>query len=638
MANKITKAANLAPPEFPQLFSFSLRTKYIFLAVIGFIFYANSSLNRYALDDNLIIVNNAYVQMGFTGIPKILTHDSYAAYFTYTGSDPTIGLSGGRFRPLSEIVFAIEEQLFRGSAVLPYFRHLVNVLAYVSCIIVLFYFLEKYLLKNIRYGNDIAFLSTLLFTIHPIHTEVVANIKSLDEILSFLFIILTFIYNLKYLQSRKNKFLALSCFYLFLAFLSKEYAVTLLLFIPLLFYLYGDNKSPSFILVVMPYYLVFAGYLILRYFAVGFHIDTSSANILYNNPYLYATHSQKIATEWYVLGKYLKLLIFPYPLSCDYSYNQIPYHNFSDLTVLSSIVIYAGIFASGIAFVLKKHILSFAVFFFLFNLFLISNLVLSIGATMGERLVFHSSLGFCIIVSYMLISLFQNVLQIQIPAKRIILTGALSVIGIVCFGETVIRNTQWKDDSSLSIHDVEVVPNSFLMNNNAGYCYLLLYEKKDNTGDEAKTYLDSARRCLFLALHFNPQNEFTYHILGLLYDDIGLYDSARYCYDMVEKIRPNLPALKSNYQALSLHYFNKGLHLAKEDDNPREGIIYMKKALLLDSTNESIWYDLGIAYYHLQQYDSEKYALLKTLQLKPDSFDAVGAKKYLQELEQMKRP
>ena len=62
----------------------------------------------------------------------------------------------------------------------------------------------------------------------------------------------------------------------------------------------------------------------------------------------------------------------------------------------------------------------------------------------------------------------------------------------------------------------------------------------------------------------------------------------------------------------------------------------MKKALLLDSANADIWYNMAIAYYHMQQYDSAKYALLKTLQYKPDSTDATNAKKDLQALSEMK--
>ncbi len=633
MPNKAIKSADSI--QVQAFFNFSLRNCYILLAAIGFVFYANTLFNKYAFDDNLVIEENPYVQVGFSGIPKILTSDSYAGYFTFLGSDLSKGLSGGRYRPLSEITFAIEQQIVGNSTLLPFIRHLVNILAYIGCLSALFYFLENFLLKNIPHGKDIAFIAMLLFAVHPLHTEVVANIKSLDEILSLLFIMLTFIYSLKYQQSKRSKYLIIGIVSFFLALLSKEYAVTLLFFIPFLFYLLGGRKTIPAIFAAIPYYGVFAVYLMLRYNAVGFHADTQSSTmlLLFNNPYLYATHTQKIATEWFVLGKYIGLLFFPYPLSCDYSYYQIPYRNLADISVLLSIAIYIAVFVWGILLAFRKNVLSFAVFFFLINGFMVSNFLLDIGATMGERLVFHSSLGFVIILSYFFIN---AITKMSLQSKKQVVIGIMSVIGIVCFGETVIRNTQWKDANSLFIHDVEVSPNSALMNSNAGGCYLSLYEKGDNSPLQSEAYLDSARKCLFRALHFNPKNEFTYCTLGVVYVDMGLLDSAKYCYDMVEKLHPKLPVLKSNYTILSQRYFKKGLSLAK-DNNPLEGIANMRKALIIDSTNESIWYDLGVAYYHVQRYDSERYAMMQTLRNKPDSFDAAGAKKYLQELEQMKR-
>ena len=193
------KEVNSVLAAKPSIFSFSYKIKYIILCLVCFVFYANSIPDKYALDDNIAILRNNYVQMGFSGIPKILTNDSYASFYTNMGGEPSNQWSGGRYRPLSEIIFAIEQQFFGDSNMLSYFRHFVNILAYMACVVAIFYFLEKFLLRKIIGGSDIAFLAAFLFAIHPLHTEVVANIKSLDEILSVLFIMLTFIYVLTYL-------------------------------------------------------------------------------------------------------------------------------------------------------------------------------------------------------------------------------------------------------------------------------------------------------------------------------------------------------------------------------------------------------------------------------------------------------
>jgi protein O-mannosyl-transferase len=628
MAAPAKKPIKAVPVAKPSLFPFPYKTKCIFLCCICFLFYANSILNKYALDDNITIVRNSYVQQGFSGIPKILSNDSYASYYTDMGGDPTKQLSGGRFRPLSEIIFAIEQSIFGDSPIQPYFRHLLNIIAYMACVIAMFYFLEKFLFKKVAWGSDIAFVAAFLFAIHPLHTEVVANIKSLDEILSILFIMLTFIFGLKYLEGKQTKLLAFALGSFLLSLLAKEYAVTLIFFIPFLFYLLEDKSPVSAVMASIPYLGIFVVYLLLRYNAVGFHNSALGTDLL-ANPYLYASKMQKTATEWFVLGKYLFMLFIPYPLSSDYNYNQIPYHSFSDVTVLLSLLIYVGIFIWGIRLALKRNVLSFAVFFFLFNVFMISNFVLDIGATMGERLVFHSSLGFVCILSFYA---FKAVSKMPLPTKRNLLTGVLSVLGIVCLAETVIRNSNWKDDTTLFIHDVSVVPNSCLANNNASWGYLSLSERKENTVDQAKALLDSAHKYSLRALHFNQKYEAAYLNLGGVFLHQGLLDSARYCWDMVAKLHPNHPSLKSKYALLSQFYFNQGMDLGKSG-KPHEGIALMNKALIYDSANSDIWYNIGGAYFTIQKYDSAKYAWLKALQYKPGNIDA---QRGLQALQQSK--
>src|SRR5581483_9106019 len=158
--------------------------------------------NQYALDDSIAIERNDYVKQGISGIPKIMTTDAYDCFYRQMGADPRAQYSGGRYRPLCYVTFAIEQSLFGDS---PFIRHLVNILCYMVCLFLLFYFLHDFLLKKIPGGSDMAFLSTLLFAIHPIHTEVVANVKSLDEILSLTLIMCTFIYAMKYTNSSKRK-------------------------------------------------------------------------------------------------------------------------------------------------------------------------------------------------------------------------------------------------------------------------------------------------------------------------------------------------------------------------------------------------------------------------------------------------
>ena len=89
---------------------YSFKIQAIILVFIGFVFYANSFSNEYALDDGIVIQNNDYVQQGFRGIPKILSTDAYESFYRQMGAKQQ--LEGGRFRPLSVVTFAIEQQFF----------------------------------------------------------------------------------------------------------------------------------------------------------------------------------------------------------------------------------------------------------------------------------------------------------------------------------------------------------------------------------------------------------------------------------------------------------------------------------------------------------------------------------------------
>ena len=240
-------ASFIAAPALSPLSSF--RQQSIFIILIGCIIYFNSvynpsthRFNKYALDDDIVMRLNDYVQQGFSGIGKIMSTDSYDSFFKSMGSAGE--LSGGRYRPLSIVTFAIEQQLFgechgtrmlevrdslaniqmiqRNPAIankligekaqiegkisqahddLAMIRHIVSVLLYILSAVLLLKLLRDYVFKyaNLKFihHTDIAFITSVLFLVHPIHTEVVANVKSRDEILSFLFIVLTFIFIFK---------------------------------------------------------------------------------------------------------------------------------------------------------------------------------------------------------------------------------------------------------------------------------------------------------------------------------------------------------------------------------------------------------------------------------------------------------
>ncbi|HTA84134.1 MAG TPA: DUF1736 domain-containing protein, partial [Bacteroidia bacterium] len=352
-----------------SIFNFTFNIKCVILAALAFGFYINTVNNKYALDDSLVITDNKYVQQGFSGIKHIFTSDAFDNYVKEMHGSEASASSGRWYRPLPMAIFAVEQGLFGDS---PSLRHLINVLFFMLCSIAIFYFFSKYLFIAIPYGEDISFIAAFLFVIHPIHTEAVANIKSLDEIISLLFVVCTFIFSLAYSRNKKTWLLLLSLVSFLLALLSKEYAITLIILLPILFYLLITTDLKKLLRLILPFYAIIVLYGLIRISAVGIPHSMLSTDIL-TNPYLFATSSQQLATECYVLGKYFLLLIFPHTLSCDYSFSQIPYHNFASISVWVSIFFYIALIVWGIWLLSKKNILAFPVFFYLFNIFIISN-------------------------------------------------------------------------------------------------------------------------------------------------------------------------------------------------------------------------------------------------------------------------
>ena len=185
----------------------------LIIFLLAFIQYSNTLGHDFAWDDKIVIQENDRVQQGFSGIPEL---------FLKYNSDLRKDQYG--YRPITLTSFAIDYAISAGE---PGFFHFMNILYFGLLCLVLFILLNR-IFK--QYSPVLPFLITVLFTVHPIHVEVVANIKSRDEILALLFCLLSLLQFLNYLERKQWKSIALTILYFGLAFLSKENAIT---FIPI---------------------------------------------------------------------------------------------------------------------------------------------------------------------------------------------------------------------------------------------------------------------------------------------------------------------------------------------------------------------------------------------------------------------
>ena len=121
-------------------------------------------------------------------------------------------------------MFAIEWQIAPGN---PRSSHWINVLLYVLTAFMLFVALALFFEKQ---NIVLPFIATILFVAHPIHTEVVANIKSRDEILCLLYRVVGC---REVCAPGRKQYLAMAGISIFLAMLSKETAVAMVIMAPM---------------------------------------------------------------------------------------------------------------------------------------------------------------------------------------------------------------------------------------------------------------------------------------------------------------------------------------------------------------------------------------------------------------------
>ena len=857
------ETTSIKQPKFEELkntfrfFPFkNQKAPFIVIILLGLIFNLTTLNNEYALDDGIIIHQNDHVIKGIAGIKGILTKDAYESF--YRKMNATDQLAGGRYRPLSVVSFAIEQQFIgaypkdgnypaacwrsdtanfrlthvddpkddinndgvfnevdcqvKGASI----RHFVNIISFILGIMLLFLFFRNYIFKD---NHDLAFLAAILFLMHPLHSEAIANVKSRDEIFSLIFISLTFFYSFRFvdyanyikeegLLSKASASIKQLCFavisivvigfgYLFiantkdigilinlptiaigglivyscymtlikgeklskniilawavicflLALLAKEYAVVLIALMPVAFYVFGKidfdyktfTKSPDFMqtifvfgsFVIAALFMLFVKrssdihiqpgqkatmafwlfpflYLIIGVFLLGSKTKTNFGKLMtwqffimlfylgmrliavklkpgvpdteiLNNPYLLANGEERFMTKAFVLLKYIGLCWFPHPLTSDYSFDTIQYRHFTSWDSILSIVLHISLAYYGVKLVIRKHIMGFAIATYFAFLLMIGNILMDIGATMGERLLFHSTIGFCIALAWLILKGFDSIPNMAFKAKQGIFFLVLATMTFLYGCKTWERNWDWKNDITLFLKDVEIIPNSVLVLGNAGARYIDLADTKTFVENPADTnliqlkelnpnpvepnygtieklgqkikpiigsievyHVDSVdkvafnkKRVAFLekglkylkhAVELHPRYVNGYLNLGLGSYKLGRDRDALYYWKHAEHLYPNNPYLKNYYIVFYNDLLQRGYKKAQRGQ--LDSAIYeLNKTIILDKLNPEGFYNLGGAYYQKGNYAKAKYYWEQCVKINPNHAQAVSGLK-----------
>ncbi|MCB0401885.1 MAG: DUF1736 domain-containing protein [Flavobacteriales bacterium] len=563
---------------------------YIFIVVLTFILYGNAINNEYAIDDNIIVdKQGSIVEKGIKAIPRIFK-SRYAV-------DPEQTYD---YRPITTTSFAIEKQFFRK---LPPFQtkedkqrkdkltqanisHFINILLYAFTCILIFQVLSAVLKDS---HILLPLLVTLLFIVHPMHTEVVSNIKCRDELLMFMFMLLAIKQYINYELKSKVKYLIFFSLLLALSFLSKKDGIAIVGVLPVMLYYRGYQlKKINWKRIMFLVLTLFLVVVLLKLLKRGMIEGESVREVkFFENPLLYqGSFMDRVTVGLYCSWFYLKMMIFPVDMSFYYGYNQIPMATWKDWEVWAAVLFYVPLGIYGAIQYRKKSPFGLGVVLWFGLMLAVVNVFFPIVGIVADRFTYMFSLGFCIVLSWLLLKLFKlevskETLTVNLPAGFL---GVLLLIAFAYSARTISRNPDWHDYVTLYEHDAEHLENSAKANallSNTIYPRVSNMIKQNPMDPKAQEELKKLIHHYEVALSVDSNYVTSLNNLGSAYIDLA--------------------------------------------NQPEKGLHYCRKALALKPDYQEATMNIGTAFARLNQPDSAIYYLVKTIEIDPENLNVYNA-------------
>ncbi|HWP48244.1 MAG TPA: interleukin-like EMT inducer domain-containing protein [Candidatus Limnocylindrales bacterium] len=223
------------------------------------------------------------------------------------------------YRPVVRLSAFIDRQIWGFN---PFGYHLTNLFLHLLSALVI-YFWVKILLSSSHSGY-IAWVVSLLFVTHPVHTEAVTWLSGRVDVLCSFFYLLSVLLFTRYLHSPPSESLRFRIFLLsgsigaFIgALMSKEMAITLPLVLFLIDWMIGEKPFLSKLKRLSPFFFILAVYLVLRFILLG--------GI---GGYLNPQGSVHLKWGWFmvsILVWYARQLLFPFEAILPSHMNWIQY-------------------------------------------------------------------------------------------------------------------------------------------------------------------------------------------------------------------------------------------------------------------------------------------------------------------------
>lgn len=550
------------------------------------VMYGSSITFENVLDDT-IITEHPYVLEGISATGKIFSSGFLKAYNGVSVS----------YRPLSTFTFALDQTLTGGS---PAARRFINLLLYALCGFLIWMLSKSWFPKQ---NNWFHAMVAALFIAHPIHTEAVSNMKSRDEILTLLFLLGSLVYLDKYMADKKNLSLGLSVGSFFLSLLCKESAVSFIIIIPLVLYVFYKQSWKEIGRVIVPFVAPFVVYFILRLMVLD-GVSATGLTHLLNNSFVESNGIlDRLASSSYLLLLYFQKLLVPVGLCWDYGYPVIKYIPLSSGLGMASVAGAVILAAVGIYLLFKRNVFGWAIICIIASLSLVLNFLVLIGANFAERFLFTPSLFFTIALA-VAFSYGLNQTKYQGITK-----GLLAFVLVFYSYQTFTRNLDWKNPESLFLSSLETHPESSRVQTAVGTLYRGKAEQMPPSPQQEKLYMKALKH-YELAVKALDGNFEAWFNTGVIYQSTGRLDLAEKCFNKVVEINAEYTGAYNNLGFLA---FNRKDYTTALD--------YFMTADSLQPNNPKVIGNIASAYHNMGKYDQARPYYEKSLSLNPNQPD-----------------
>lgn len=416
-------------------------------------------LNGFTYDDIAMIVDNPRVR-SLAELPEVWTSDWWQPADDL--DNPQHLRRDRLYRPLTMTSFSLN---YAVHGLWPLGFQLVNLLLHVLAT-GLVWRLGRRLLN----APMVAWVAALLFAVHPVHVEAVANNVGRAEVLSTIFILLGLLGLLRPGGARLGD-AALAAGAFLLALTAKETAICYPVVAACAVVLCSAaRQSWSWwlsrgMILLLPLVVYFP----LRWQALGGHLTRVHAPSSQMNPLVAGDAVEQFVGVLTIAGHYVRLLLTPATLCSDYSYAVIEAARVPEpMTIVGLVAVLGAAFAAvgTLQSQATWRRVGWLTLMLVASYGLVSNAVIHIGVTVAERLMYWPSVPALLLAALGAVRLWEYMRHLPSASpqtlKLIRLAGVAIVVALAL--RSGLRATAWASNATLFATDVATYPQSAKLN------------------------------------------------------------------------------------------------------------------------------------------------------------------------------